>query len=176
MIIFCITCREPILQTSPQLVLGGKYTGDMFCALKDFPRYADDFNFAEWVADGNLWCPRCSQNFITVDGCLLTEHGKVRFGQQSIDKSVFATHKHGVLSGMLKSPDIWSQEKIEPKPASISKPKSKSKLKSKPKSKSKTTSKPKSTLKPKSFPCPICGKENKSKSKLTVHIWDAHQT
>lgn len=112
MIIYCLTCREPVLRTSLKFKPGGPYTGDMFESYKNCTRYADDFSFGDWVSSGNLWCPRCTQNFIQA-GELLTEHGKIRVGQTEIDESVSIVHKDGELAGMLKSPNIYNQ----PEPA-----------------------------------------------------------
>ena len=112
MIIYCLTCREPVLRTSEKFVPGGPYTGDMFESYKNCTRYADDFNFGDWVNSGNLWCPRCIQNFIQ-GGEILTEHGRIRAGQAKIDKSVSVVYQEGDLAGMLKSPDIYNQPEVQ---------------------------------------------------------------
>lgn len=106
--IYCLTCREACLRTSNRFKPGGPYTGDMFASLKNCTRYADDFYFQDWVNSGNLWCPRCLQEFVQ-GGVLLTEHGKIRIGQKTIDRSVSIVHKGGELDGLLKSTDVWNQ-------------------------------------------------------------------
>ena len=113
-VIYCSTCREPVLRTSPKFKAGGPYTGDMFESYKNCTRYADDFNFGDWVNSGNLWCPRCLQNFIQGDE-ILTEHGRIRVGQTEIDESVSVVYKDGELADMLKSPGIYNQPEETPK-------------------------------------------------------------
>lgn len=113
-VIYCLSCREPVLRTSPKFKPGGPYTGDMFESYKNCTRYADDFNFEDWVNSGNLWCPRCAQNFIH-GGELLTEYGRIRVGQAKINESVSIVHKGGELDGLLKSPNIYNQPEEIPK-------------------------------------------------------------
>lgn len=114
MIIYCLSCREPCLETSEKFTPGSEYTGEMFKSFKDDNSYAADFNFEAWVTGGNLWCPRCEQNFIQ-DGELMTEHGRVKKGQQEINTSMSVIYEEGELKGMLKSPNLYNY-KAESKP------------------------------------------------------------
>lgn len=110
MIIYCVSCREPCLETSEKFIPGSEYTGEMFQSYKNDHAYAADFNFEAWETEGNLWCPRCEQNFIQ-DGEILTEHGRIKKGQGKINTSMSAIHEEGDLKGMLKSPNLYNHPK-----------------------------------------------------------------
>jgi len=85
--IYCLSCKDHILNTADAFVMGGPYTGAMFS-----PVHKDAWRASIWrqqsgIKDANLMCPRCEGQFIQA-GRLLTEHGVVVPGQKTIDKSI----------------------------------------------------------------------------------------
>jgi len=107
--IYCLTCREHVLNTSPAFKAGGPYSGDMFEAVTDCRWFSTAFNFDSWVTEGNLWCPRCTGAFI-IGGETLTEHGIIKVGQKSVKTDVSVVHKDGPFQGQLKSAAEYSLE------------------------------------------------------------------
>ena len=99
--IYCLTCREHILRTSDEFVLGVPYTGNMFTGVHGDRWRETMFRQVDSVRGGDLHCPRCMGNFI-IDGKLLTEHGIVYPGQESVDTSVDIVHREGEVRGILK--------------------------------------------------------------------------
>lgn len=98
--IFCLTCKEYILETSDEFVCGGPYHGAMFEGATADKWAATLFKLHETVKGGDLFCPRCMGPFI-VAGRLLTEHGVIQPGQTSIDTSFNIVHQEGHAKGML---------------------------------------------------------------------------
>lgn len=111
--IYCLTCREYILETSDQFKIGGPYHGAMFKGATDDKWSATTFRFHEDVKDGNLNCPRC-MGFFIVDGKILTEHGVIRPGQKTLDESFSIIHKEGPVKGWLKCVDDSKEMPIDP--------------------------------------------------------------
>ena len=108
--VYCMMCREHILNTSERFVCGGPYNGAMFEPIEtENTLYGMYFSFDDSVMDGNLVCPRCENNFIEVDGTLLTEYGMVKKGQGSIswDLESLAYDAEG---HPLSRSDVWAKE------------------------------------------------------------------
>lgn len=100
--IYCQTCKEYVLESSDKFVVGGPYNGAMFKSAA-YDRYsASMFPCREDVKDGNLFCPRCLGLFIDTPGNLLTEHGVIMKGQESLDTSFSIIHADGEMKGYLK--------------------------------------------------------------------------
>ena len=99
--IYCLTCREYILETSDAFVIGGSYNGAMFKGATGDRWAASLFRTVESVKGGDLYCPRCMGPFIVDGGKLLTEHGVIQPGQKSIDTSFNIVHQEGHAKGML---------------------------------------------------------------------------
>jgi len=101
MIIWCLTCRERILRTTGDFILGGPYSGNMFESVHDSKWAATMFPQRPDIKGGLLNCPRCMSAFI-VRGELLTEHGVVKPGQDSIDTSFSVVNDSGEFAGRLR--------------------------------------------------------------------------
>lgn len=113
--VFCVRCTEHVLDTSDKFQCGGPYSGEMFVPVGD-NWFGDYFNFERWVEGGNLHCPRCHGNFIDDDGALLTEYGRVKEGQATIDRSTTLAHDIGNEKDILSRDDVWAPEMKEPEP------------------------------------------------------------
>lgn len=110
--VYCILCREHILNASDKFVCGGPYDGSMFAPIKnENSMFAMYFNFEGWVNGGNLYCPRCEQNFIETDGTLLTEYGMIRPGQTSIEHSGSLAYDTDHEKNLLSRSDLYVPER-----------------------------------------------------------------
>ena len=99
--IYCLTCREYIMNSSPDFVLGGPYHGAMFEGATGDYWSATMFRQVESVKGGDLFCPRCTGRFFSDTGGLLTEHGVVQAGQKSVDTTFNIVHQDGPAKGQL---------------------------------------------------------------------------
>lgn len=115
--VWCPICREVILLTSDKFLPGVEYNGAMFKSLHNDSRVSSDPVFAEWNKRGDLSCPRAPgiHGFLLerpMDGGLLTEHGIVLKGQETVDKTFRIVYgdEEPALKGMMKSPHIMSLE------------------------------------------------------------------
>ena len=99
--IYCLTCREYIMNSSPEFVLGGPYHGAMFEGATGDYWSATMFRQVESVKGGDLFCPRCTGRFFSDTGGLLTEHGVVQAGQKSVDTTFNIVHQDGPAKGQL---------------------------------------------------------------------------
>lgn len=99
--VFCMTCKEPILNTSPDFKVGGPYHGGMFEPLTLDKWAATLPDLRAHTTGGDLHCPRCMGLFITPHGRLLTEHGIILPGQEGLDTSICIMHKDGPAKGEL---------------------------------------------------------------------------
>jgi len=99
--IYCLTCREYILETSDDLVIGGPYNGAMFKGATNDKWASTMFRTVADIKGGDLHCPRCMGPFIVDGGKLLTEHGVIQPGQKSIDTTFNIVHQEGHAKGML---------------------------------------------------------------------------
>ena len=106
--IYCKTCNKYILDTSPEFIIGGPYDGSMFQKVTN-RRYQLSLNFPKLVKNtrkGSLTCPMCDATLEGRDGVLLTEHGRVRPGQATIDTRISFIHPNLTL----KTKREWSVE------------------------------------------------------------------
>lgn len=99
--IYCFTCKEYILEKSDKFVMGGPYNGAMFEPATNDRYSASMFERREDIKDGNLFCPRCMGHFIDATGSLLTEHGFIVKGQESIDETYSIVRTEGDMKGHL---------------------------------------------------------------------------
>jgi len=83
--IYCMTCREHILNSTDKIKIGGPYQGDMFEPVQKNGYWGRMFHHS--AKRGNLFCPRCEGPFIR-RGELLTEHGIIREGQTTVDETL----------------------------------------------------------------------------------------
>lgn len=112
--IFCLTCKEPVLDTSAELKLGGPYHGGMFAPLEKWK--VSTFKCRDDITQGKLVCPRC-HGFFIVGGVLCTEHGTVQPGQTSLDPSQSIMWHEGPAKGQLMhiKPSLLPAEEPEEK-------------------------------------------------------------
>jgi len=107
--IYCQTCREYILDASDEFIPGGPYHGAMFAEPSQARYDVDIFAFMDHVTRGDLWCPRCEQQFIvtTPEGeVILTEHGLLTPGCKNIDRSTSVITDDALFS--LQRVDVWN--------------------------------------------------------------------
>lgn len=100
-LIFCLSCREAILKTTDDFILGGEYSGNMFESIHESKWSATMFPRRPDIKSGNLNCPRCMGHFIQ-RGQILTEHGIVHPGQKTLDTSFNVVNQDGDFKGKLK--------------------------------------------------------------------------
>jgi len=100
--IYCFRCMELVLTSSGRMRWGGPYSGDMFAPVTEDTNFRDYFNFGKGVVGGDLVCPRCTQNFIDDDGCILTEFGSVHTKQGLIDRNFKIIYEDGPYKNMIK--------------------------------------------------------------------------
>jgi len=112
--IYCICCKEYILDTSDDMVLGGavlkdggahEYHGGMFKAASSDKWHSQMFDCRAHTRGGDLWCPRCTGKFLGSHNELLTEHGIIHPGQKTVDTSfniVWQKGEEGGAPGQLK--------------------------------------------------------------------------
>jgi uncharacterized C2H2 Zn-finger protein len=98
--IYCWTCKEACLETSDGFQIGQKPHGGMFRKL-DVGGNWIHFDFKEHIKDGDLHCPRCMASFVGPKNELLTEHGIIYQGQESVDTRFSIIYTEGMLRGML---------------------------------------------------------------------------
>ncbi len=109
--IYCKTCNKYILDTSPEFILGGPYDGSMFQKVTHV-KYQKSLNFPKLVKTtrkGSLTCPMCDAALEGRDGVILTEHGRVRAGQKTIDTRISFIYPNLKL----KTKGEWSTEMVE---------------------------------------------------------------
>ena len=99
--IYCLTCKEYILNTSDAMILGGPYNGAMFEPATGDKWAMTTFDCREHTKGGDLWCPRCMGRFLGDRGELLTEHGVVYAGQRTVDTGFSIVHGDGPAKGLL---------------------------------------------------------------------------
>jgi hypothetical protein len=110
--IYCIYCKDYILETSDQFQPGGEYHGGMFKpAILDRWK-ATTFNCREHIKRGDMYCPRCMGSFIGHKGELLTEHGIVYAGQDSIDTEFSVLLPDGRIGHALPSKEVPKIDRI----------------------------------------------------------------
>lgn len=97
--IYCFLCKRHVLDTSEKFVMGGPYKGEMFSLLN--PKAWQVKQFRAGATKGNLVCPHCEGPF-SRRGALLTEHGTIKPGQQTVDTSLSIIHHEGIMKGRLK--------------------------------------------------------------------------
>ena len=122
--VFCSICMEYIFNTTDKFMCGGPYNGAMFAEAHE-PGWGRYFLFHESITDGNLFCPRCEQSFVGADGSLVTEFGRIKAGQKTVD--VFALSYVIDLphcDNVLTRSDVMAPEG-KPKDAAIATPKGK---------------------------------------------------
>lgn len=107
--IYCQSCREYCLDATDEFIPGGPYNGAMFAAPEAARYNIDPLIFQEWMVHGDLFCPRCEQQFIlpSVDGkgeVILTEYGLLEPGMTTIDKSCHIINEDFGLQSMT----IWN--------------------------------------------------------------------
>lgn len=99
--VYCLTCREYILETSDAFEIGKPPHGGMFLPATLDRWAATMFDCRENTKGGDLHCPRCMGRFLGDKDELLTEHGIVYQGQESTDEEFSIVHKDGPLKGQL---------------------------------------------------------------------------
>ena len=111
--IFCKSCNRYVFDTSSKFVMGGPYDGSMFqpvAGVNGYPyRPAYQKRMNENMKKGNLKCPMCFNRFVWPDGSVMTGHGRVRAGQETVDERILFYHEPGFR---LKSRG-WSTEILE---------------------------------------------------------------
>ncbi|HBJ74606.1 MAG TPA: hypothetical protein DDY86_03595 [Syntrophaceae bacterium] len=118
--IYCLTCREVILETTDAFILGGPYDGGMFKGVRNDNWAETMFRTHPDVKGGNLFCPRCTGRFLGADGGLLTEHGIIRPGQRTVDTEYSIVHQDGPAKGLLMciAPSL-EKAVVEPDPVVV---------------------------------------------------------
>jgi len=117
--IYCQTCREYVLDTTEEFIPGGPYHGAMFAAPEASRINMDTFAFQEWVTYGDLFCPRCENQFIlgSPEGgeIILTEHGLLEPECGTVDRSMSIINPDMSLQRV----DIWNgdKDKVAPDPS-----------------------------------------------------------
>lgn len=111
--IFCPNCKRQILDTSPEFVCGGPYTGAMFAPPTGRRAFRSNaFRFRQWATmpGKRLPCPSCGNFLLRRDGGLLTEHGIIKPGQATVDMGFSVMHHDGEAEGYLRTAQEYSRE------------------------------------------------------------------
>ena len=95
--IFCCLCTQHIFDTTDKFKPGGPYSGAMFAKPEHIvgPYHGFYPEQGEWRVNGDLSCPFCEQDFMVYG--LLTEHGVIIPGQDSVDEEFSILNDDGSL-------------------------------------------------------------------------------
>ena len=95
--VFCCLCTQHIFDTTDSFKIGGPYNGGMFRKPDHIvgPYHGFYPEQGEWRVNGDLSCPLCEQDFMA--NGLLTEHGLIVPGQESLDTEFSILNDDGTV-------------------------------------------------------------------------------
>ena len=95
--VFCCLCTQHIFDTTAKFKVGGPYNGSMFST----PAHVTGPECGTYArqdverVNGDLECPICEQDFLAYG--LLTEHGVIVPGQESVDEEYSILNDDGSI-------------------------------------------------------------------------------